>query len=81
MPQIRIVTAAFHAETYAQGPTRRSNFPPETWLVMLRHEPENASTFFALVSDIPSVQPCPPQHLPEYMADTETFENSTRTPG
>ncbi len=78
MHRIRIVIAPFRADTFAQLPTESREFVPETWLVLLRHEPENRSTFFALISDIPSVQSVPLRRLPEYVADTDTFERSTR---
>lgn len=79
MHRIRIVTARFLADTYNQGPTVRREFIPETWLVLLRHDPADQCTFFALVSDIPENQLDPPQRLPEYLIDTETFERCTRT--
>ncbi len=80
MPSIRIVTAPFRAETYGQGPTENRECMVGTWLVRLRDDPENASTFFALVSDIPELQPVQPCRLPEYLVGTALFENSTRLP-
>jgi hypothetical protein len=79
--RIRIVTDRFRGETYNlpnQEPIEHRDFLPGMWLLLLRHDPENASTFFALVSDIPEVQPVPPRPLPEYVIDTDTFENCTR---
>ena len=80
MASIRIVKTHFRADTYNQGPTEGRDFTPGTWLVLLRHDPENGSTFFARVADIPEIQPVPPRHLPEYLADSDLFENSTRVP-
>jgi hypothetical protein len=78
MHRIRIVTTEFRASGYNQGPTQHRDFVPGTWLVLLRNDPTNSCTLFALVSDIPTLQPIPPQRLPEYLVGTDTFENSTR---
>ena len=75
-PRIRVVTALFMADTYNQGPSVRREFLPDTWLVFLHRNLQE--TFFALVSDIPEIQPDPAQRLPEYVVATETFEASTR---
>ncbi|PYT23496.1 MAG: hypothetical protein DMG57_31755 [Acidobacteria bacterium] len=53
-------------------------FMPDTWLVLLRHDPVDQCTFFAMVSDIPETQPDPPKRLPEYLIDIQTFERCTR---
>ena len=77
MHRIRVVTISFRASTYNQGPTTERDFDLNAVLIFLRRDDEG--TFFARIEDIPTHQPDPPQHLPEYEVETKVFERSTRT--
>ena len=76
MTRLRIVTDAFDASTYGQGPTEHRRFKVQDALVFLRNE--TGATFFARIEDIPAEQPVPPERLPEYIVNTATFDRSTR---